>query len=132
MGRSQRRKVLQFVDDLVSVGMREATAFGLDDATAKALMTRVAHELCFLYGRTSIYVPAALDLTLSPRDEALWAAYAQDSATARKFTMARIDELAAEYKLTQRQAYNILSLMRTREVADRQNDMFAEGSQPSD
>lgn len=86
-------------------------------------MRHIAQEVCWRNAKTIIYVPEALDFVLTKRDEKIWAEYQQDGPGpngAGKFTGARVEELAIEYKLTVQQIYNIIRLMRRREVAERQ------------
>ena len=122
MGRKGDDRLYQFIDDLVAIGVRELAGKGeLDEAAARECMTAVAHQLCFQYARTSIYVPASLQLTLTPRDEEIWAKYGQDGLDgARPFSSARVQQLATEYGFTVRHVYNIVALMRDAEAARRQ------------
>lgn len=122
MGRKGDRRLYQFIDDLVAIGARElAGKPKLDEKAARELMTTVAHQLCFQYARTSLYVPAALELKLTPRDEEIWLQYGQDGpGGARKYSAARVEQLAATHGLTVRHVYNIVALMRDLDAARRQ------------
>lgn len=139
MGRKGDDRLYQFVDDLVAVGARELVAqLGPDEATAREVMRTVAHDICTMYARSYMYVPVDMEFELSARDKDIWRKYGEDSATARKFTPARIAELATEYCITTMQIYCITRLMRKREAAarekdfaDRQGDLPLDGG-PSD
>lgn len=90
---------------------------------AEELMRQIAHEVCFMNCKVTIYIPEDLDFTLTKRDIEIWADYPLDGpgpAGARKFTPRRVEELAAQHKLTAQQIYNIVRLMRKREIAARQ------------
>jgi Mor family transcriptional regulator len=122
MGRKGDRRLHQFIDDLVAIGLRELPQHV--DATpevARELMTAIAHQVCFAYARTSIYVPAAMELTLTPRDEDIWRKYGQEGPDGvRPYTAARIQQLAGEYGMTERHLYNIVRMMRELETRKRQ------------
>lgn len=122
MGRKGDDRVYQFVDDLVSIGVRKLTgSAGLDETAAREHMTSIAHELCFQYARTSLYVPASLQLRLSPRDEEIWAKYsAEGPGGVRPYSSARVQQLATEYAFTVRHVYNIIALMRDLDAQRRQ------------
>ena len=121
MGRKGIRQVHQFVDHLVAAGVAEITGNGLADLDkAREVATLIAHRICFQYARTEMYVPAVLELELTKRDQQIWDLYHADSPGARRCTTARISELAAQFALTERQIYSILTLQREREIAARQ------------
>lgn len=123
MGRKGDDKLYEFVDDLVAVGARELVAqLGHDEATARAVMRAVAREICTMYARSYMYVPLDMEFELSARDKDIWRKYGEDSAAARKFTPARIAELATEYRIGTMQIYCIVRLMRKREAAAREKD----------
>lgn len=109
-----------FVEALVGIGARELTrTLDTDEELAREVMRAVAHQICNLFARQYIYVPLDLGYALGLRDREIWRKYGEDSATARKFTPARVAELAAEYRLTTVQVYCISRLMRERERAAR-------------
>lgn len=124
MGRKGNEKLYALVDDLVSIGERDlVTALGISQELARDLMRTIAHSLCMLYARSYMYVPVDMEFELSRRDKEIWRKYGEDSPTARKFTPARIAELAAEYAITTVQVYCIVRLMLGREKADRAREM---------
>lgn len=121
-GRTGRRRPYQLVDDMVTVGSKELTEhFGLPDTQAREVMRQIAHKVCFLNKKCVIYVPEDLDFELSKRDEEIWADYQTDGPNGvRKFDPRRVDQLAQQHDLTTQQIYNIIRLMKRREVAERQ------------
>jgi Mor family transcriptional regulator len=120
VGRDGRQKPLQFVADLVDIGVRELTAASaLDEPNARELMRNVAHAVCERYGRTVMYIPADLEFELSQRDQEIWRQYGEDSATAGKYTPARVAELAEQHKLTTVHIYNVIARMRKIEMKAR-------------
>ena len=122
MGRKGIDKVHQFIDDLVAVGVRELVGSGtVAEQDAREQMTAIAHQLCFQYARSQIYIPAVLELTLTPRDELIYSAYAIEGPDGvRPYTAARLAQLAVENSLTLRHCYNIITLAKRREQARRQ------------
>lgn len=123
-GRKGEDKLYEFVDSLISVGARELVAqLGPDEATAREVMRTVAHDICRLYARSYMYVPVDMEFELSARDIDIWRKYGTESAASRKFSPARIAELATEYSITTMQIYCIVRLMRKREFADRQGEL---------
>jgi Mor family transcriptional regulator len=118
-------RLYKFLDDLVRIGAKEITAsLGVPDDQARQIMQTVANGVCLDYARFHIYVPAAVELQLDPRNEAIWAKYSQAGPTgSRPFSTARITELAQEYELTERQIYSVVSLMRARDLATRQVEL---------
>lgn len=119
--KGRRKGVYQFIDDMVDVCSRVMTsASGIPEAQARELAHEMAVQMCFHYARTTMYVPAALDLQLSERDEEIWRKYGTDSGTARPYSAARVAELAAEHQLTTVQIYNIVRQAKSREIARRQ------------
>lgn len=121
-GRTGRRRPYQLVDDMVSVGSKELIEqFSLPDEQAREVMRQIAHKVCYLNAKSIIYVPEDLDFELTKRDEQIWLDYQQDGPEgARKFSPHRVEQLAHEHNLTTQQIYNIIRLMRRREVAERQ------------
>lgn len=110
-------KLYQFIDDMVACGaailVKDAN---IPEAQARELSMRIAHQMCFQYARTNLYVPASLDLKTSERDKEIWREYTSDSPTARRFTIARVKELSAKYSLTDVHIYNIVRIFRQREI----------------
>lgn len=121
-GRTGRRRPYQLVDDMVTVGSKELSEqLAVPAEQAREVMRQIAHQVCYLNAKCVIYVPEDLDFELSQRDVQIWEQYQQDGPDgARKFTAHRVEQLAHDYNLTTQQIYNIVRLMRRREVADRQ------------
>lgn len=134
MGRKQRTKLLQFVDDLVAQATKAMTAsLDVSEEAAKVVATDIAHRICSQYGRSYMYVPTDLDFELSARDKEIWRKYGEDGPGergARRWTRDRVDELATEYDLTPQQIYNIVRLMHRLEVKDRQGNLPGLEPQP--
>ena len=123
MGRKSRQKLYQFVDALVETGTRALVADATieDPDRARELMREIAHAICNQYARSVLYVPADLEFALSKRDAEVWAKYGQDGPDgARRYSPARVAQLAEEYKLTTVQIYCICKLMQRRELEGRQ------------
>ena len=130
MGRKGRDKVLEFIDTTVALGQRVlASELKLDDQRAREVATLIVHQIVFTYGKTYMYVPEAIDIELTKRDEEIWVKYNRDGPVAgdrpyaKKFSRDRVEELAAEYGLCTVQIYNILRLQYQRQVADRQGTL---------
>lgn len=123
-GRQGRKRPYQLVDDMVTVGARELVAqFKMPEEQAKEAMREIAHQVCFMNAKKIVYIPEAMEFELTKRDVEIWAEYQLDGPGpngARKFTGPRVEELAAHYKLTVQQIYNIIRLMKKREIAARQ------------
>jgi len=121
-GRQGRKRPYQLVEDIVSVGAQALMEqLSVPDEQAKELMRQIAHEVCFRNARCLIYVPEALDFMLTKRDEDIWAEYQLDGPSgARKFSAARVEQLAEQHRLTSTQIYNIVRLMKKREINARQ------------
>lgn len=119
---ASKRRPYKLIDDMVSVGaQRMVEQLGLAQESAEELMTQIAHDVCFLNAKQLIYVPEALDIKLSKRDESIWDEYQKDGPDgARKFTVARAEQLAAQHSLSLTQIYNIVRVMRRRDLVDRQ------------
>lgn len=123
MGRKSRDKLYQFVDALVETGARQLVADEVvDDAdTARQVMREIAHAICHQYARSVLYVPADMEFVLSKRDASIWEKYGQNGADGvKRFSPARVAQLADEYKLTTVQIYCIVKLMQRREMEARQ------------
>jgi len=124
MTRRGEDKLSIFVDALVATGTQELTGtLEVEETLAREVMRTVAHRICSQFQRTYIYVPVDLQYELSHRDRDIWAKYGTDSATARKFSAARMAELSQEYGLTTVQLYCIVRLMRERERAERAREI---------
>jgi Mor family transcriptional regulator len=124
MGRKGIQRAHQFVDDLVAITVSELTADGtMDEQCAKAKANQIANRVCFQYARTQLYVPANIELQLTPRDEEIWAKYNADSGSSRRCSSERLAELAEEYTLTERHVYRIVSMMRRREFTALQPEL---------
>lgn len=119
-------RIYTFIDALINIGSAEIKAElpDLDSAVGEEVMRRVALTICARFARTEMYIPAALEITfLGPRNQLIWDGYNHDGpgpTGARRCSLSRIDELAAEYTLTRRQVYNVIGEMRAREIAARQ------------
>ena len=112
MGRKGDARLRRFVADVVEIG-----AFAIrgrlptiGDDLAKDVATEIANELCERHGKSNFYVPENYEPLLTRRDEALLAALERDSATARRYSLPRLREVAQEFKLSERQVYNIQRL----------------------
>jgi len=123
-GAKGAKKVYAFIDNLVAVARHQMGAAFPDvpAETIEQVATDIAHEMVFLYARTEMSIPAALPLTLGPRNAQIYADYGKDSATARAYTSDRIAELAAQHRLTTRQVQNILASGRAADAAARAAD----------
>lgn len=119
MGRKGRKRLYQFVDDLVAIGARDLVAQArMAEPQARELMTSIAYALCDQYARTNFYVPAVMERPLTKRDEDMWREYGAavfGADGSRPFTAERITELAAAHGISERQVYSVLALMRRRE-----------------
>lgn len=125
-GRKGRKKLIAFVDNLVSLGaMTLRDEHGLADNEARETMRSIANSICALYGRSYMYVPMDLDFKLIKRDHEIWGKYTTNSSTARRHTPERVKELAAEYDVTREHMYCILRLMRVQERAASERDFAA-------
>lgn len=119
MARKSGERTYQFVDDLVAITSDELQrGAGLPADRAREIATRAAHRMIAQYARTYMYVPAALEIQrgLAQRDEKIWEKYKAGSPTARRFTVAMLQELATEHHLTTVQIRAICNVMRDREI----------------
>jgi Mor family transcriptional regulator len=113
-------RLAAFVDAMVRIGAAELTrTLDTEEQIAREVMRAIAHELCNAFASQYIYIPLDRGYALGMRDREIWAKYRADSAHARKYSPARVAELAAEYSLTTVQVYCIVRLMRERERAAR-------------
>jgi len=118
------RELPEFVDDLVRIGAAELVATaGLGAEQARTVMARIADGIVTHYARSTMYVPAAF----GTRNQEIWRKYGEPGPAgpggqlgASPYTRQRVVELAAEYGLTERQIYSILTVMRARELATMQ------------
>jgi Mor family transcriptional regulator len=122
VGRKGDDRLHRFVDELVSLGSRElAKLADMPEEEAKTAMTAVANSMCFAWGGQTVYVPQSLELRLTERDERIFLAYKQHGPTgSRPHSRERVEELAAEFELSDRHVYNIVALATKREQARRQ------------
>ena len=122
MARKGTHRIYQFVDDLVTLGHRELMAeFGVPEDHSRDTMLKIAHAMCHHYARTTIHVPALIEIRLDERDERIYEAYQLDGPDgARAFTKDRLEQLAAQYELTLRHLYSVVALARRRDLARRQ------------
>ena len=126
MGRKGDSRTTVFVDAAVEVGARHLVrVLGVSEPTARDLMTTIAWDICGQFARTTLYIPALLELQRTERDRRISNAYAAAAAGdgSRPYTHARIVEIAAAEQLTVRQVYDILKLERQRDLADRQQQL---------
>ena len=102
MGRKGNPRLHQFIDDLVAIGVRELTASAaLPKQEARDIMTAIAHQVCFQYARSHLYVPAVLELTLTPRDAEIYSEHATEGPDGvRPYTAARLEQIATARGLT--------------------------------
>ena len=117
------QRAYEFVESTKDVAARLMVDAGMAPDQAAELARQIARELCALYGRETIYVPAALDFERQERDEAIWTKYGQQGPSAGPYTAHRITELAAEYDLTEVQVRNITRVYLQRQVRDRQGTL---------
>ena len=90
----------------------------LDQQQARSVMQEIALAICWQFARTSLYIPSFVGPLLAERDAKIVAAYAQDGADgARKYTGARVAQLAEEHSLTVTQLYCILKSLRPAKMA---------------
>lgn len=126
MGRKSVKKLYAFVDALVATGVREIVAAGLctDEDKARQVAHEIAKSICFQYAKSIMYVPVDLEFQLSQRDDEIWSKYGQDGLDgARKYSAARVAQLAEEYKLTVAHVYCIVKAVHRREMASRQGQL---------
>jgi hypothetical protein len=117
------RDLPEFVDDLVRIGTAELVAhLAAPEEKARAVMARIADGIVNQYARSTMYVPAGF----GSRNALIWAKYQEHGPTvdgrpgAPPYSNNRVAELAVEHKLTERQIYNIIAVMRTAELARNQ------------
>lgn len=121
MGRKQREKLLQFVDDAVAHSVAVLTELGMPEEAARLAGTEITRRICGAYGKTYMYVPSDDDFKRDARDREIWAKYGQDGPDGvRRYTRDRVDQLASEYGLTTQQLYNIVRLQQHLEMGSRQ------------
>lgn len=103
------QKVPHFVDQLVNIGIRNILQVipNVGEQTAKKMMLLIASELCRLYARTEMYIPA--NFGLDDRNTAIREAYETDGPNGvKRFTCARIEQIAHAHQMTTRNVRKIL------------------------
>lgn len=112
MGRKQQATLRALVDDLVAhVQKVLAEELNVDAEHGRLLGLEVSRRLCEQYGKTYMYVPSALPFQLAERDQAIWHAYLTPGPDgARACTRDRVDQIAAEHKLSPQHVYVIVKL----------------------
>ena len=128
MGRKigKNKRLYAFVDALVATGAREILRAGLtaDETKAREVAHEIAKSICFQYAKSIMYVPVDLELQLSQRDDEIWRQYGEDGPDgARKFSPARVAQLAEEHNLTVAHLYAIVKAVHRREIASRQGTL---------
>lgn len=120
------RDLSEFVDDLVRIGVAELVSrLAAPEDQARASMARIADGIVTEYARRSMYIPAGF----GSRNSLIWEKYQEHGPSVNgqpggtPFSNARVSELAVEYKLTERQIYNIIAAMRTAEFARHQGHL---------
>jgi Mor family transcriptional regulator len=117
--RPRQEKLTRFVDSMVEIGARQLVeTLQIDSDQAATAMRMVAHEFCKVYARTLVYIPMDVQVEMSLRDQKIWAEYGEERASSRKYSPARVEELAAAYEMTTTHIYNITRLMRAKQRAD--------------
>lgn len=129
--------VHDFIGLVVSVGRTVlAERLGVPADRAEAVARDMALAMCRAVPRTRVYIPLAIDAALAERDMLIWSQYGQDGVgpdgriSSRRFTRARVLELAAEYQLSEVQMYNILRLRHRQAIADVQSTLEGFGTPP--
>lgn len=111
----------EFVETLVTLGVRELTAAGIDEPQARGAIEAVARALCDAYAKQLVYIPAGMALQINSRNTEMWDAYGLDGPDGtKKYTAARVAQLAGEHGMSVQAVYRILNAARQREVAERQ------------
>ncbi len=121
MGRRQREKLLVFVEAVVSEGVSILTDKGMAEAEARRAATALAKRICWRFGKSYMYVPAAIEFARDERDAEIYAAYSVDGPDGTKrYTRDRADQLAEQHNLTVKQIYAIVRLQKHLELTRRQ------------
>ena len=120
--RPLRRRPADLVNDLMEIGGAHLVAVaGMTAQDATAAMRLIAHQFCERNAKCMLYIPEDLQFGLVERDTKIWAAYQIDGPDGtRKFTGARVEQLAAEHELSLQQVYNIIRREGKAEMATRQ------------
>lgn len=119
--RRRKDRARSFRDDLVTQSCRTVQKMlGADEKTALEVGQAIARAVCDMYAKTYMYVPSNRDIELEERAARIWAAYSTDTDEARKFTLAKVEELAKEHDLSTVQIYNIIRHVHREEVSKRQ------------
>jgi Mor family transcriptional regulator len=119
------KRVYEFVDNLVRLGKAQLVErLAIEPPEAEEVMTAIAHAMILESARFHIYVPVAIELQLSPRNEAIWQEYGTPGADgARPYSTARIAQLARKHQLTERQIYKIIDVWRERTMRETQPEL---------
>lgn len=122
MGRKSSKKLIEFVDALVTIGTRQLVAdLAIDEEKAQEVARKITQQLCWRFRKTIMYVPVDLEDQLATRDLGIWAQYGQDGPDGvRKYTPLRVAQLAEQYDLTVAHIYCIVRTVHQREIASRQ------------
>ena len=125
MGRKQREKLLQFVDDLVAQAVAVlTTALQVPEPQAREAANAIARRICEQYAKTYMYVPSAMDFERTERDLEVWRKYGEDGSDGvRRYSRDRVDQLAEEYGVTPQHVYNIVRLQQHIETLSRQGQL---------
>jgi Mor family transcriptional regulator len=120
--RPLRRRPADLVNDLMEIGGKHlVTTLGMQEQDAQATMRLIAHQFCERNAKCMLYIPEDLQFGLVERDAKIWQAYQLDGpGGAKKFTGARLEQLAAEHSLSIQQIYNIVRREGNAEMATRQ------------
>ena len=127
MPRSKRLRLAEFVTQLVDCGTDVIVQrMGLPREEADALALAITREFCFRNAKCNVYVPDQANLGRFERNALIWAEYQQDGPAprhAKKFTTARLHELAERYDLTPQHMYIVLAEQRALELSERQPEL---------
>lgn len=119
--RPLRRRPADLVNDLMEIGGKHLVAtLGMQEQDAQATMRLIAHQFCERNAKCMLYIPEDLQFGLVERDAKIWQAYQLDGPGTKKFTGARVEQLAAEHSLSIQQVYNIVRREGNAEIATRQ------------
>lgn len=109
--RAQNGKTQLFIGNLTDVAAKAMIGRGIAaPELAQSVGREIAIDMCKMYARTHLYIPAAIDITqnLSERNREILNAYERSSPTARAFTSARVEEIAKGYELSEAYVYELL------------------------
>jgi Mor family transcriptional regulator len=109
MAEPKPKGLTDFVSDLLETGSASLVArLGVDRSAARDAMLQIAEELLDQYQGNPIYVPMAF----GRRNAEIARKYSETRPTSPPYSQARIKELAAEFRLTSRQIYNVIAARR--------------------